>query len=58
MLREFIISKLLFLAVALMAQQPNFVTVGASFQSELGCPGDWDPACVFSHLTFDVNDQV
>src|SRR3954464_10943999 len=30
-------------------------TVPGSFQSELGCPGDWDPACFRSWLQ-DVND--
>ncbi|HTU65442.1 MAG TPA: pullulanase-type alpha-1,6-glucosidase [Steroidobacteraceae bacterium] len=30
-------------------------TVPGSFQSELGCPGDWDPSCFRSWLQ-DVND--
>ncbi len=32
------------------------VTVAGSLQSELGCPGDWDPACAATHLTFDTSD--
>ena len=34
-----------------------FTLVG-SLQSELGCPGDWDPACAASHLTLDATDGV
>jgi glycosidase len=29
------------------------VTVAGSLQSELGCPGDWDPACPATQLTAD-----
>ncbi|MGH8892358.1 MAG: alpha-amylase family glycosyl hydrolase [Actinomycetes bacterium] len=32
------------------------VTVAGSLQSELGCPGDWDPGCAATHLTFDDSD--
>ena len=31
-------------------------TVAGSLQSEMGCPGDWDPACAASHLAFDRTD--
>jgi alpha-amylase len=34
------------------------VTVAGSLQSEIGCPGDWDPACTASHLTFDTSDGL
>ncbi len=34
------------------------VTVAGSMQSELGCPGDWDPACATTHLVFDSADGV
>ncbi|MCJ7591706.1 MAG: PEP-CTERM sorting domain-containing protein [Woeseiaceae bacterium] len=34
------------------------VTVAGSLQSELGCAGDWDPACAATHLTYDANDDV
>lgn len=33
---------------------PASVTLPGSFQSELGCPGDWDPACVNTDLTYDA----
>jgi glycosidase len=32
------------------------VTVAGSLQSELGCPGDWQPDCAATHLTFDESD--
>ena len=34
----------------------NSVTVAGSLQSEIGCPGDWDPACAASHLTFKATN--
>ncbi|HXU86492.1 MAG TPA: alpha-amylase family glycosyl hydrolase [Verrucomicrobiae bacterium] len=37
---------------------PTSVTIAGSLQSEIGCAGDWDPACAASHLTFDVADDV
>lgn len=36
---------------------PN-VTVAGNVQSEIGCPGDWDPACNTSDLTFDTSDGL
>ena len=30
---------------------PRTVTIPGSFQSELGCPGDWQPDCAATHLT-------
>ena len=32
------------------------VTVAGSLQSELGCPGDWQPDCAATHLAFDTSD--
>jgi pullulanase-type alpha-1,6-glucosidase len=37
---------------------PTAVTVAGSLQSELGCPGDWQPDCAVTHLTFDAEDLV
>lgn len=37
---------------------PSSVTVAGSLQSELGCPGDWQPDCAVTHLSFDVDDDV
>ena len=32
--------------------------VAGSLQSELGCPGDWQPECAATHLTYDAGDDV
>src|SRR6476646_2319824 len=37
---------------------PTSVTIAGSMQSELGCPGDWQPECANTHLTYDSNDDV
>ena len=37
---------------------PTSVTVVGSLQSEVGCAGDWDPACAASFLTYDASDTV
>src|SRR5262245_8140444 len=37
---------------------PTAVTIAGSLQSEAGCPGDWDPACAATHLTYDADDDV
>jgi len=37
---------------------PASVTIPGSFQSEVGCGGDWDPACAVTHLTYDATDGV
>lgn len=38
--------------------QPGTATIAGSFQSELGCSGDWQPDCVLSHLAYDIDDDV
>src|SRR5215475_2593516 len=37
---------------------PTSVTVAGSLQSELGCPGDWQPDCATTHLAYDASDDV
>ena len=37
---------------------PTHVVVPGSLQSELGCAGDWDPACDATALVFDSDDDV
>ncbi len=37
---------------------PSSVTIAGSLQSELTCPGDWDPACGATHLAYDSSDDV
>ena len=34
------------------------VTIAGSLQSELGCPGDWQPDCAVTHLAYDAEDDV
>lgn len=34
------------------------VTIAGNLQSELGCPGDWQPECAATHLAFDAADDV
>jgi pullulanase-type alpha-1,6-glucosidase len=38
--------------------QPTSVTIAGSLQSELGCPGDWQPECAITQLSFDAEDRV
>ncbi len=38
--------------------QPATVTIPGSFQSELGCSGDWQPDCANTYLTYDAEDGV
>src|SRR5690349_15523830 len=47
------------LAVARSAHAvPTSVSIAGSLQSEAGCPGDWDPACPATHLSYDPADDV
>jgi hypothetical protein len=45
-------------ALASHTPNPSTVTIAGSLQSELGCAGDWDPACATTHLTYDAGDDV
>ena len=49
---------LLPVATASHTPAPTTVTVAGSLQSEAGCPGDWNPACAATHLTYDASDDV
>lgn len=40
------------------AGNPISVTIVGSLQSEIGCAGDWDPACAAAHLAYDADDDV
>ncbi len=40
------------------ASLPDSVTLVGSLQSELGCPGDWQPDCAATHLELDVATQT
>ncbi|MEO8196976.1 MAG: hypothetical protein ABI689_09665 [Thermoanaerobaculia bacterium] len=37
---------------------PTQVVITGSLQSELGCAGDWNPACAATGLSYDANDGV
>jgi hypothetical protein len=37
---------------------PGSVTAAGSFQSEAGCPGDWQPDCAATHLAYHSDDDV
>ena len=37
---------------------PTAATIAGSLQDELGCPGDWQPDCAATHLTFDTDDTI
>lgn len=38
--------------------QPAAVSVPGSLNSEMGCPGDWMPACEQAQMSLDANDLV
>lgn len=52
------IATIFFLAGSSLAQNPTSVTIAGDLQSELGCGGDWDPACAATHLVYDATDDV
>ena len=37
---------------------PSFVSIPGTFNTEMGCAGDWDPACAQAQLSRDANDDV
>ena len=54
-------ARLAALALALipcLAHAQTSVTVAGDLQSELGCPGDWQPDCALTNLTYDASDDV
>jgi len=51
-------TKILTVGVAPPPPQPASVTIAGSLQEELGCPGDWQPDCAATHLSFDAEDTV
>lgn len=40
------------------APQPDSVTVAGSFNSQIGCPKDWDQACPAASMTLDPADRI
>ena len=41
-----------------LVPQPTYVSVPGSFNSEIGCPSDWQPDCVQAGLIFDAADGI
>jgi pullulanase len=39
-------------------EQPTSVAIAGTIQSVLGCPGDWQPECENTFLTFDPDDNL
>jgi len=37
---------------------PSTVGIPGSYQSEVGCPDDWQPECAMTKLSYDANDDV
>jgi pullulanase-type alpha-1,6-glucosidase len=37
---------------------PASVGIPGNYQSEAGCPGDWDPACATTQLVYDANGDI
>ena len=52
------VSHVLMISSATTPEQPSSVTIVGSLQSELGCPGDWQPDCAATHLAFHADDEV
>jgi len=45
-------------AQAAHTPNPETVTIPGTHQSELGCPGDWQPGCELAFLVYDPEDDV
>jgi len=45
-------------ATADHTSDPLSVAIVGSLQTEIGCPGDWQPECAASELTYDAADGV
>ncbi|MDJ0835416.1 MAG: pullulanase-type alpha-1,6-glucosidase [Acidobacteriota bacterium] len=43
---------------AVVVNEDSTATIAGSFQDELGCGSDWDPACENTQLTFDEEDGI
>ena len=38
--------------------QPASVTIAGDLDSEIGCPGDWQPDCTAAQLALDTNSEI
>jgi pullulanase-type alpha-1,6-glucosidase len=46
------------LTITVIGPPGDSVAVVGNLQSELGCPGDWQPECPATELAFDLSDDV
>ena len=46
------------IAFAQGGENPESVTIAGTVQSVLGCPGDWQPECESTFLTYDVEEDL
>jgi pullulanase len=44
--------------VEAQGSEPDIVNIPGTHQDELGCPGEWQPACENTLLTYDIEDDV
>ena len=51
-------TKVLTISQAPPPAQPSSVSIAGDLQSELGCPGDWQPECSATFLGYDADDTV
>ncbi|HKI52670.1 MAG TPA: hypothetical protein VJ987_00995, partial [Anaerolineales bacterium] len=45
-------------AVEAQGSNPDMVNIPGTHQDELGCPGEWQPDCENTLLTYDIEDDV
>ncbi len=57
-LLPFVFSLLGCASLDVSAQVPASVGIPGSYQSEAGCPGDWDPGCPATQLAYDANGDI
>ncbi len=57
-LLPFVFSLLGCASLDVSAQVPASVGIPGNYQSEAGCPGDWDPGCPATQLAYDANGDI
>ena len=45
-------------AVEAQGSNPDMVNIPGTHQDELGCPGEWQPDCESTKLTYDIEDDI
>jgi pullulanase len=48
----------LYSVMAQQSEQPDVVNIPGTIQSQLGCPGDWQPDCAATFLTYDEESDI